>query len=245
MTFHSRFPQQSYRQRLLLASRAAFLLCLFTVACLIGSREIAFAQQHEPSQPAAGKPHAAEPEAPPKAHGAQTPAHATEGAAEEPHEEGILPTIAKLFNFGILAGVLVYFLRSPLAGYLQSRATHIRQDLVTAAEMRAAATAQLADIERKLRSLPAELEALMTRGAEDVRAEKARIAQAAAAERERLIDQTRREIQMRLRIARRQLVEHAAELAVRIARDRIARSITPDDQLRMVDRYASQLKEAR
>jgi F0F1-type ATP synthase membrane subunit b/b' len=116
---------------------------------------------------------------------------------------------------------------------------------VTAAEMRAAATAQLAEIDRQLQSLPAELETLKARGAEDVRTEKIRMAEAAATERARLLEQTRREIDMRLRIARRDLVEHAAQLAVGVARQRIARSITPDDQLRMLDRYTSQLQEAR
>ena len=59
-------------------------------------------------------------------------------------------------------------------------------DLVTAAEMRETATAQLAEIARKLQTLPAELDALKAQGAQDVVAEQARIAQAAAVERERL-----------------------------------------------------------
>ena len=67
---------------------------------------------------------------------------------------GILPTIAKLVNFAVLVGVLVYFLRAPIAAISRRAATQIRQDLVTAAEMRAAATAQLAEIERKLEALP-------------------------------------------------------------------------------------------
>jgi F0F1-type ATP synthase membrane subunit b/b' len=50
---------------------------------------------------------------------------------------------------------------------------------------------------------------------------------------------------MQLRIARRALVEHAAQLAVDVAHARIVRTITPDDQLRLVDRYAAQLREAR
>jgi F0F1-type ATP synthase membrane subunit b/b' len=111
--------------------------------------------------------------------------------------------------------------------------------------MRTAATAQLAEIEKKLQSLPAELDALRTQGAADVVAERARIAQAAAAERDRLIAQTHREIEMRLRVARRQLTEHAAQLAVSVAETRIRHSITPDDQLRLVDRYTTQLREAR
>jgi F-type H+-transporting ATPase subunit b len=180
-------------------------------------------------------------------HDAATPApqHEAGATAEAPHEQTLLQTVAKLANFAILAGVLVYFLRTPTSAYLASRATAIRSDLVAASEMRATATAQLADIERKLQTLPAELEALKRQGAEDVVAEQARIAQAAAVERERLIQQTRREIDTRLRVARRELTEHAAQLAVQVAEARIRRTITPDDQLRLVERYTTQLSEAR
>lgn len=178
-------------------------------------------------------------------HGAAAAPAAHEAAADAPHEQTLLQTGAKLANFAILAGVLVYFLKSPITAYLATRGTQIRQDLLTASEMRATAAAQLAGIERKLQMLPAELSALKAQGAQDVVAEQARIAQAAEAERERLIAQTRREIEMRLRVARRELTEHAAMLAVKIAEERIKRSITPDDQLRLVDRYTAQLKEAR
>jgi F-type H+-transporting ATPase subunit b len=171
--------------------------------------------------------------------------HEPAGAAEAPHEQTVLQTVAKLANFAILAGVLVYFLRAPVRTYLESRATAIRSDLVAASEMRATATAQLAEIERKLQSLPAELAALKAQGAQDVAAEQARIAQAAALERERLIEQTRREIATRLQVARRELTQHAAQLAVQIAEERIRRTITPDDQLRLVQRYTEQLREAR
>ncbi len=153
--------------------------------------------------------------------------------------------IARLLNFGVLVGALVYFLKGPITGYLAGRSAQIRQDLVTAAEMRQAATAQLEAIHQKLAALPAELAALETRGEEDVVAEKVRIAQTAAAERQRLIDRTRREIDTRLRMAKRDLTEYAAALAVSVAQDRIARTITPEDQLRLVDRYSSQLQEAR
>ena len=175
------------------------------------------------------------------------PSHERGAAAEKEaeHQEGVLPTIARLFNFALLAAALVYLLKSPIAVYLSSRATQIRQDLVAAKDLRERATAQLAEIDQKLKTLPSELDGLKVRGAEDVKAEQARIAQAAAAERERLLEQTRREIATRLRLARRELTEHAAQLAVQIAEQRIRRSITADDQLRMVDRYTTQLKEAR
>ncbi|MEP6593255.1 MAG: hypothetical protein ABJC51_06155 [Acidobacteriota bacterium] len=175
----------------------------------------------------------------------EAPGQETASKAEGPHEQTTLQTVAKLANFAVLAGVLVYFLRGPISIHLASRASHIRQDLVTAAEMRAAATARMAEIARKLESLPAELDALRAQGAEDVAAEQARIAAAAAAERTRLLEQTRREIETRLRVARRELTAHAAQLAVNVAEARIRQTITADDQLRLVDRFTSQLKEAR
>ena len=91
-------------------------------------------------------------------------------------------------------------------------------------------------------ALPGELETLKARGQEEIAAEEARIEQAAAAERERLIEQTRREIDLQLRLAQRELVEHASNLAVGLASERIKKNITPDDQTRLVDRYLQQVK---
>jgi F-type H+-transporting ATPase subunit b len=169
---------------------------------------------------------------------------AVEGQHGEGEPEGWLPTIAKVFNFALLAGILAYYLKTPIQTHLDSRATQIRQDLVAAANMRATAEAQLAEIESKLKTLPAELDALRAQGAEDVQAERLRIEQTASTERQRLLQQTRRDIEMRLRIARRQLLELAAQLSVDVAKTRIARMITTEDQLRLVDRYATQLREA-
>ena len=89
----------------------------------------------------------------------------------------------------------------PLTEYLGGRSSQIRKDLVDAAELNRTATAQLADVDRKMQALPGELEALKTRGAEEIVAEEERIASAAAADRARLLTQTRREIEVRLQAA--------------------------------------------
>ena len=198
----------------------------------------AAAQDHPPAKP----DHATTP----AQQGAQ-PAHPpdSEHAAESEDHASPLDMIARLFNFAVLVGALVYFLKTPIANYLSSRHAEIRQELVTASEMRAVAMAQMAEIDSKMAALPGDLEQLRRQGAEDVKGEQARIAQAAEQERTRLLEQTRREIEMRLRIAKRELTEHAAQLAVQVAEQRIKRSITSEDQIRLVDRYASQLKEAR
>jgi F-type H+-transporting ATPase subunit b len=173
------------------------------------------------------------------AHAAPAVEHAAEGGHEE--SSPIVGMIARLFNFAILAGTLVYFLRSPIATYLRNRGTQIRGDLVKAADMRTSATAQLAAIDTKMAALPAELDALRRTGAEELAAEESRMRQAAESERGRLLDQARREIDGQLKVARRELLGHTADLAVAIASKRVKATITAADQGRLVDRYLGQL----
>ncbi|SRR6266545_872076 len=163
--------------------------------------------------------------------------------AEHAGEHGMLSALLwPTVNFVILVGALWWFLKQPIAVYLTDRHQSIRKDLVEAANVRAAAAAQLAEIERKLQALPGELETLKRRGAEEIAAEEQRIAAVAAAERERMLEQTRREIDLQVRLAKRELVEHAANLSVQLARDRIEKTITPDDHERLVDRYLDQVQ---
>ena len=167
--------------------------------------------------------------------------------AAEHHDESIGGMILgmgwPLANFIIFIGILYYFLNQPIREYLTTRDTSIRKDLVEAAALRATAAAQLETIERKLQALPGELVALRTRGADDIKAEEARIAAQAAADRERLLEQTRREIDLQVRLAKKEILEHAASLSVQLATDRIKTEVTPADQERLVDRYLSQVKE--
>ena len=203
------------------------------IACslLIGASLPASAGQPEPA--ASGQ--AAQP----------APSEAAEGHAEEAeHAGGAWDLAARLLNFGILVGVLVYLLRSPLGIYLHDRSRQVRKDLVAAAEMRQRASEQIAEIDRRLAALPGEIETLRARGAEEIAAEEARIRQAAEAERQRLLEQTKRAIDLQLRVARRELVKDAAELAVGVAAERIKRTITDEDQLRLVDRYVGQVRAA-
>ena len=145
-------------------------------------------------------------------------------------------------NFIIFLGVIYHFGNGPLKDYLATRSATIRKDLVEAAELKAAATAQLATVERKLQALPGELTALRARGADEIVAEEKRIATAAAADRERLLEQTRREIDLQVRLAKKGLLEHAADLSVQLATERIKKETTPADQDRLVDTYLNQVK---
>src|SRR5262245_37064511 len=107
---------------------------------------------------------------------AQEPAHGEAAAehGEAAHEESIWPFVGKIFNFAVLAGVLVYYLRTPTANYLVSRKTQVRADLETAEKMKTTAAAQIAELDAKLKALPAEIEALKTRGRAEIQGEEQR-----------------------------------------------------------------------
>lgn len=171
---------------------------------------------------------------------APTLALAAEGG--EHHEASLADLFWPVVNFAILVGVLYYFLKTPLTDYLRTRGEAIRRDLVEAEALRTTATAQLEDIDRRMKALPAELEALRTRGRAEIAAEEQRIAQQATAERDRLIEQARRDIDLQVRLAKRALTEHAADLAVDLATDRLGRETTPADHARLVHRYLEQVK---
>jgi F-type H+-transporting ATPase subunit b len=193
------------------------------------------------AQPAAAPAHepAAAPGQAPAAGHAPTAAH----ESAEAHEESPWALVARIFNFAALAGLLYWFLRGPLGQHLASRRQQIAADFVSARDTTERARHQIAEIDRRLKELPAELEALKARGAEEVAAEGARIRQQAEAERHRLLEQTRRDVELQVRLAKQALAEHTADLAVRLAHDRLAATITPADQDRLVDRYVSHVKE--
>lgn len=180
---------------------------------------------------------------PPNEHAQPAAGEHAGSEAHEGGEHGLSALVWPTVNFLILAGALYYYLRSPLAEYLGGRSTQIRRDLVDAAELNRTASAQLAEIERKMQALPGELEALKKRGIEEIAAEEDRIASAAAADRARMLTQARREIDVRLQAAQRELSDHAATLALHLATTRLAKDMTPADHARLVDRYVQQVKE--
>ena len=212
------------------------------VAVLMTFSSPAFAQQHSPSQPPAASAQQAHT---PQAEDAVATGHAVaEGAHAGEHSitDMIIGMGWPIANFIIFVGVIYYFGNGPLKDYLATRSASIRKDLVEAAALKASATAQLATIEQKLQALPGELSALRARGADEIVAEEKRIAVAAAADRERLLEQTRREIDLQVRLAKKEILEHAADLSIQLATDRIKKETTPADQDRLVDNYLTQVK---
>ena len=153
--------------------------------------------------------------------------------------------LSRIANFVILAGGLVYLLRSPLGKYLGARAEQIRLDLVTAADTRRTASEELARIEARMKALPAEIEALKTawprRGAGRAGAHQA--------SRRRRTRPTPRTGQARDRPAGRRRAPRPSSRTPPTSSSasrarRVEREITDTDRSHLVDRYVAQVKTA-
>jgi F-type H+-transporting ATPase subunit b len=210
------------------------LSALFVTALLFFVPAVPAAQEHAAAPATAEQEHAAQ------------PAGEHEGEGGE-HEQTLGHMLAGLIwpvaNFIIFLGVIYYFGNKPFKEYLANRHSTIRKDLDEARRMSAEAAAQLKTVDEKLKSLPHEIDALRNRGTEEIKAEEQRIAAQAAADRDRLLEQTRREIDLQVRLAKKAILEHAADLSVQLATERIKKEVTPADQDRLVDRYLQQVKE--
>jgi len=211
-----------------------------TIAFLLGPpalcRAAAPAGDRVSQEAAQPDPNHAEPAAGPK--------EAHSEAAEGEHDEGGgWGAAGKIVNFAILVGTLIYLLRAPVSDYLSRRRTQVRADLDAAEAMKQSAAAQIAEMEAKLKALPRELAELKARGQAEIAAEEARIRQLTEAERVRLVEQVRREIDQQVRMAQRALLEHAADLSVSVAEKKIKRDITDEDQARLVRTYLEQVKD--
>jgi F-type H+-transporting ATPase subunit b len=226
---HEPGPRHAVARRVLLA-----LTAFAWIVAGAAAQTMAAPQSADPAQPAA-----AVAQMPPT----EPPAHGQPAAAEgEGHGESPWAPVARLFNFAILAGGLFYLLRSPLMGFLEQRGVSVRSELKKAADLKKDAAAQIEQIDEKMKALPGEIEALKRRGSEEIKAEEARIQALAETERRRLLDQATREIGTQLRIAERDLKKRAGELAVEVATERVKRTITERDHVRLVDRYVSQVR---
>ena len=162
--------------------------------------------------------------------------------AEEEEHASIWETVARLTNFAVLVGSMFYLLRGPVTVYLRNRGDQVRQDLAQARVTSAEAARQLEAIEEQLRALPDELAALRVRGKDEMIAEESRLKESTEAARRRLVEQSQRELDLQLRIAKRDLTQHAAALATQVAAQQIKANLSEADQLRLVDRYVDQVQ---
>jgi F-type H+-transporting ATPase subunit b len=149
-------------------------------------------------------------------------------------------------NFLGFVALLVWLLRKPLVQFFESRRQNVAETLRKAHEDREKAEAIAKEIGERLARIESEIEAMRAHSREQAEAEEKEIAARAADEAERVAARSRSELDARVRTAKNELTAYAADLAVELARDLVARNVTADDEKRLVlEGVAGLGKEAR
>ncbi len=153
----------------------------------------------------------------------------------------LLPTIAKLVNLLLFIGVAVYLLRRPVSEAFRERQGSIRDELMRAEEEKAAALAQLQEVEGRLARLGTEVEAIRAQAQKEAAEERARIERATEEEMRKVREQARRKIESAAKAARAELRTFTAEQSVQLAEEMIRRDIRPEDDAYLAREYVEEL----
>ena len=138
--------------------------------------------------------------------------------------------LMKFLNFGILAGILFYFLRKPASQSLADRRQNIRNELEEARKAKQDAEAKYQEVKRRLASLEEEVRKI----GEDFRAEGARQRERIVEEGTQAAESVRQQAQAagvnEVKRAVDELRSEAADLAIQLAAEKLARAYTIEDQ---------------
>jgi F-type H+-transporting ATPase subunit b len=142
-------------------------------------------------------------------------------------------------NFLLLAGGLGYVIKKNAGPYFAQRSLEIRKGMVEAEAARAESDAKVAEVDRRLANLQAEIEALRGNARQEAEADAERVRREAAAEMDKVQQHLTEEIASAGKSARLDLRRYSAELALGLAEQKIAARLTPETQDRLVRTFVA------
>ena len=149
---------------------------------------------------------------------------------------GWIETAGRWFNLAVLVGIIVYFLRLPLRQFLADRKRGIQKDISSAGRALQEAEERLSVVRGQIEGLDEERAAMRKATAEEAEAERLRVLERAQRDVDRLTRRAETEIRLLTRVARNELRSHAADLAVGLARQKLSRELTAEEDARVVVR---------
>jgi F-type H+-transporting ATPase subunit b len=160
-------------------------------------------------------------------------------AAAEGHEGpplflGVSLTVWQAINLVVFLGLLVWFLRKPVSTFFGDRRKEIEESLRKTEESRRRAEALAAEMEERLAKLDAEVSAIHARATKEAAAEQDELLRQAEEDARKIVERARADMDTRVRYARKELTTYAGDLAVGIARDVLSKSVTAQDEDRLL-----------
>jgi F-type H+-transporting ATPase subunit b len=156
-------------------------------------------------------------------------------------EEGDPFLTWKWINFAILAAGLGWMIGKSAPAFFKARTEEIQRDMADSARVAADAEMRAAAVEAKISALGQELERMKQEAQADMTRENARLQKETTRAIDRVQQLAGQEIDSAAKVARYELKQYAAQLAVDLAEQRIRTRLTPDVQGRLVDQFVQDL----
>jgi len=147
----------------------------------------------------------------------------------------------RVMNFAVLAIALFFLLKKPVSQFLSDRIQSIQEQLDDLEEKKIEAEKKLAEYEKKLSTLGSESEKIIDQYKQQGIALKEKILNEAVSAAGKLEEQARRTIEHEFKQARQQLEEEVFEKAIAKAEEKLKKSITDQDQNKLVDDYLTKV----
>jgi F0F1-type ATP synthase membrane subunit b/b' len=151
------------------------------------------------------------------------------------------PYGASLINSAILFFILYRVGAPKVREGLKKRKQLILQGFEDAAKMKAAASEQLGEYERKLAAIDEEIARLQAQRREATRLERERVLREANERRERIEKDARLLVEQEMKAAHEQLIRETAEGALHSAQQLITSNLTASDKERALQEYSATL----
>ncbi|HWR68312.1 MAG TPA: ATP synthase F0 subunit B [Desulfomonilia bacterium] len=159
---------------------------------------------------------------------------ASEGGGES---SSLSTMIWRVVNFIILMALLWKLLADKIKTYFVDRREEIAQMIDEADKAKADAEAQYADIQQKLKNVEKDIQDIKGAIMGELGSEKARIIEEGKVAAERIIQQAKWTAEQEVVKAKNELKDHVVEMAGDMASGMITKSMTPDDQKRILEEY--------
>jgi F-type H+-transporting ATPase subunit b len=166
--------------------------------------------------------------------------------AEEGHEAakgflGVPNIVWQVTNLVAFLALLWYFLKKPVAEFFGNRRSEVAKALVKADEDLRRAEALAGELKQRLAQIETELVNLKDAARRDAETEVAVLQKQAEEDAARFLTRAAADVDNRVRAARAELTAYAGDLAVEVARDLLAKNVTPDDEKRLVAEGVAEL----
>ena len=148
----------------------------------------------------------------------------------------------KVVNFVLLVLACFFIAKKPVAQFFSSRTKGIEEELTDLEQKKADAEKKLAEYEARFRNLEQESEKIVEDYIKQGEDAKKRILEEAEAQAEKLEDMAKRNIEQEFKAAKATLQQDVVDRAMEQAQALIKKSITTQDQNRLVDEYLKKVE---